>query len=197
MITLIDVIKHPEYQDSLLDFVFRIEDDVHHNKNNYKDFENRLKEYSSFTILLDDDQTLLAMSGLYRVDSWPKHVARGLDRTYYFNWPEVKSGFNMQRKYASQYMWPYQVKRAEELGYRGVFVSIQKNRRAFTDFVGNIKEFQPSILPGYYNTCHVHDEVINSAQTCWQNLAIYKIKPFTSLDMPNISEEEYKKRYKK
>ena len=194
MIKLIDVVENPDYKDSLLDFVYRIEDDVHHNKDNYKDFESRLEENSSFTILLDDE-TLLAMSGLYRTDSWPKHIARALDRTYYFNWPEVKSGFNIQRKYASQYMWPYQAKRAEELGYRGVFVSIQKNRRAFTDFVDNIKESKPEILPGYYNTCKINKD-INPAKTCWQNVALYKIKPFSSIDLPNISEAEYEKRYK-
>ena len=65
MVTVINVLEKQQYIDPLLKSIDMIKDQSHHNKNNYIDFEKRLPDYDAFHIVVDDNEKILAMSGLY------------------------------------------------------------------------------------------------------------------------------------
>ena len=191
---LIDVIKETKWQQPLLDAIETIKDDTHHNAGNYAEFKDRIQQYDCLTILVNNG-VIEAFSGLYNAGIYPSNTIRALDRTYYFDHAKHDSSFQPQYRYATQIMWPYQVKRAEELGYSSVFFSMQniKKRRAFETVVARCNP-KPTILPTLGNTCRLINGQVNQDALCWQNIAIYK---FTNEEflLPELKLEEYEHRY--
>ena len=193
-IKVIDVIVDVKWQQPLLDAIDTISLDSHHNSSNYTGFKDRIQHYDCLTIVVHNG-VILAFSGLYNGGIYPSNTIRALDRTYYFDHAKHDSSFQPQYRYATQIMWPYQVKRAEELGYSSVFFSMQniKKRRAFETVVARCNP-KPTILPTLGNTCRLINGQVNQDALCWQNIAIYK---FTNEEflLPELKLEEYEHRY--
>ena len=201
-LTVIDVIKKTKWQQPLIDAIDRIKYDPHHNSGNYKLFKDRLEHYDCLTILVQNG-VIHAFSGLYNNGIYPSDTIRALDRTYYFNHDKHDSSFQPEYRYATQIMWPYQVKRARSLGYESVFFSMQniKKRKAFEKIASRCKP-KPIILPDLGNTCRILDGKINQDPLCWQNIAVYKFRKykythFLEKELPTIKIEDYKKKYSK
>ena len=189
---IIDVIENTEWQEPLLEQVNQIQNTPHVNNNNYTNFKKRLEEYDCFTILVEGDN-ILAMSGLWSGGIYPFNIVRALDRMYIFNW---KKGFSWNRKYGSEYMWPYQVQRAKELGYDCVFFSIQtpKKRKIFTRIANDMNP-KPEVLSTLRNTCRImNNGEINQHYTCWQNVAIYKLNE-SEFPLPSMEINEFEEKY--
>ena len=179
---IIDVIENTEWQEPLLEQVNQIQNTPHINNNNYTNFKKRLKEYDCFTIVVEGNN-ILAMSGLWSGGIYPFNIVRALDRTYYFDW---KDGYDCNRKYGSEYMWPYQVQRAKELGYDCVFFSIQtpKKRKIFMR-VANYMNPKPEVLPTLINTTGHKKSPLS-----WQNVAIYKFRD-CEFPLPTMEIEKF------
>ena len=192
---LIDVIKETKWQQTLLDAIDTIKDDTHHNAGNYAAFKDRMQQYDCLTILVNNG-VIEAFSGLYNAGIYPSNTIRALDRTYYFNHAKHDSSFQPQYRYATQIMWPYQVKRAEELGYTSVFFSMQniKKRRAFETVVARCNP-KPTILSKLGNTCRLVNGSVNQDALCWQNIALYKFTD-DDFELPMMELDEYKQKYK-
>ena len=92
-------------------------------------------------------------------------------------------------------MWPYQVARAKELGYKAVFFSIQnpKKRRIFTRQAGRMNP-SPTVLPTLHNTCRLVNGQVNMEPLCWQNVAVYKIDETFDFTLPAMAIEDYKEK---
>ena len=99
----------------------------HHNAENYRDLEKRLELYDCFNLAVDTTSNeLLAISGLFNGGIYPAHIARVVDRTYYYNWKKnTASPWNPATRYNGKYFIPYQIKLASKLGYDYVFISVQ------------------------------------------------------------------------
>lgn len=166
----------------------------HHNKNNYNNFEDRLKLYDAFHIVVDNDN-ILAMSGLFNNGIYPSNTVRALDRTYYFYWYKGDSSFNPNIRYNTTYFWPEQVKVAKQLGYSSVFFSIQniKKRRAAADIASRTNP-KAELMPHLYNTCRLIHGNVNNDQPCWQNIVLHKFND-EEFDLPKMELEEYEQRY--
>ncbi len=196
MLEVIDILQDSKWKSIFLDKIKEIQHDSHHNKHNYTDLEQRLDQYDCFNIVVDNG-VLNAFSGLYSGGIYPPGTVRALDRTYYFNWKNVRSDIYPERQYATLYMWPYQVARAKELGYKAVFFSIQnpKKRRIFTRQAGR-KNPSPTVLPTLHNTCRLVNGQVNKEPLCWQNVAVYKIDKSFDFTLPAMAIEDYKEKYK-
>jgi len=194
MIQIIDILDKPYWQSILLEKVNKIKETTHHNASNYLNFHVRLPLYDSFVILVDDDN-ILAMSGLFNGNIYPQNISRALDRTYYFE-NKKSRGFNKEYYYASKYMLPYQVEIAKKLNKAAVFVSIQNlnKRKAFLRFCKNSHNLLTP-LENLYNTCRQINNTINNDVLCWQNVAIHKIDPNYNLILPQITQNDYRKKY--
>lgn len=196
MVTVINVLEKQQYIDPLLKSIDMIKDQSHHNKNNYIDFEKRLPEYDAFHIVVDDNEKILAMSGLYNNGIYPDNTVRALDRTYYFYWYEGDSSFNPRIRYNTSYFWPEQAKVAKQLGYSSVFFSVQniKKRKAANDIASRTNP-RGNLLPLLYNTCRHTANGVNNDKLCWQNIVLHEFNK-DIFDLPSIEIEEYEKRYK-
>ena len=189
---IVDVIKNTEWKEPLLEQINCIKDTPHINNDNYANFEQRLEQYDCFTIAVENND-ILAMSGIWNGNTFPSNIARALDRMYIFNW---KKGFSWNRRFASEYMWPYQVQRAKELGYDCVFFSIQtpKKRKIFTRIANDMNP-KPEVLSTLRNTCRImNNGEINQHYTCWQNVAIYKLNE-SEFPLPSMEINEFEEKY--
>ena len=95
-------------------------------------------------------------------------------------------------------MWPKQVERAKDLGYKCVFWSMQTlaSRRAVTRAVNYMSTYKPTLLPKLYNTCRIINEQVNQSEVCWQNIAIYNFTDDFEFPLPGIEIFDYEKKYK-
>ena len=100
MLDVIDILQDSKWKSIFLDKVKEIRYDTHHNKSNYDDIEQRLDKYECFNIVVDNG-VLNAFSGLYSGGIYPPGIVRALDRTYYFNWKNVRSDLYPNRQYAT------------------------------------------------------------------------------------------------
>jgi hypothetical protein len=195
-INVIDIIQEVKYQDMLLDAFKDIESDPHHNTQNYKNFFERLPSYDAFHIVLNDG-VLVACSGLYNNGIYPNSIVRALDRTYYFNWrssnPWERKSLNS--RYATEFMWPKQVELAENLGYKGIFFSMQTlaTRRAIKWTVDYMTKYKPMLLPKLYNTCRLVNNCVNQDKECWQNIAMYNFTTGFEFPLPSLEISNYEK----
>ena len=194
----VDVLKVQTYIDPLLKKIkSNMENVKHKNNSNYVDFEKRLFDYDAFHIVLDDDDNIYAMAGLYNGGIYPSNTVRALDRTYYFNWNKENSIIQKHNRYNTTYFWPAQYKVAKQKGYSSIFFSVQELRKRNAGaIVASRTVPEAKLLPDMYNTCRKYgkDNTVNQDLLCWQNIYLYEIKP-DSFDLPKISIEEYKQRY--
>lgn len=183
---LIDITNDTEWKTKLLEKIDCISKS-HYNNENYKTFDQRIDNYDCLTIVVENND-IKAMSGLYNNNIYPKHIARGIDRLYYFNWP--RSLDQKVTNYTSKYMWPYQVSKAKELGYEIIFISMQ-NPRKKKALENRFLAFnpRPHMLTDLYNTCPKQENL----PLCWQNIGIFKIKKDSKFNLPSMTREEYAK----
>lgn len=196
MIEIFDILEDDYWRKRVVDSIPDIVNSGHPNANNYIDLEKRLDLYDCFNLVVDTDKDeLLAISGLFNGGIYPKHIARVVDRTYYYNWStHDNSAFNRSTRYNANYCIPYQVQKATELGYDYVFVSIQnpKKRRALASVI-TYYPIEFKMLGRLYNTCKLlKDDKVNTDSLCWQNVAICKLNDKnTEFNLASISRNSY------
>lgn len=158
--------------------------DKHRNAVNYENFGARIKNYKGFYVVKEDD-TYLAMSGIYQGDHWDKDLARIGDRNYYFPIARSKTlGFkaaNGYTAYNSDYLVPTQKQWCLENGITNIFLSIQEiNRRPalqkMLKYQKSKGNFDFAMLKDMYYTCNekYNPDVYNPK--CWQSVISYKGK---------------------
>lgn len=177
----------------LLDKIATMQQIPHENNANYLNFEKRLVKYECFTIVVNDDDEIMAMCGLY---PFGNGLFRVMDRTLYFNWHRevalnsFKYRNTQNRNYASHHMLPYQIEYAKRIDASAVFVSVQtpKKRRAFAKIIsdGNYPGF--TLLENLYNTTP------SDGPTCWQSVALYKFKEY-AFHLPMTTIAAYNERF--
>tara|TARA_B100001057_G_scaffold499598_1_gene610905 strand:+ start:1989 stop:2600 length:612 start_codon:yes stop_codon:yes gene_type:complete len=195
---VVNVLEDRNYIDNLMESISTIKDQKHRNRNNYENFKDRLEEYDAFHVVVDDEDKILAMSGLYNGGIYPANTVRALDRTYYFSWNKGNSIYQTHNRYNTTYFWPEQYKIAEEKGYSNIFFSVQELRKRNAGaIVASRTVPEAKLLPHMYNTCRKYgeDNTLNTDMLCWQNVYLYQIKKDT-FDLPCMEIEEYEKRYK-
>ena len=181
---VVNVLEDRNYIDNLMESISTIKDQKHRNKNNYENFKDRLEEYDAFHIVVDDEDKILAMSGLYNGGIYPANTVRALDRTYYFSWNKENSVYQKHNRYNTTYFWPEQYKIAEEKGYSNIFFSVQELRKRNAGaIVASRTVPEAKLLPHMYNTCRKYgeDNKLNTDMLCWQNVYLYQIKKDLSL----------------
>ncbi len=195
----VDVLIEQNYVGPLLEKIdLNINRVKHRNNNNYVNFEKRLYDYDAFYIMVDNENDIIAMSGLYNGGIYPSNTVRALDRTYYFNWNKGNSIYQKHNRYNTTYFWPAQYKVAVQKGYSNIFFSVQDLRKRNAGaIIAKRTVPEAKLLPGMYNTCRKYgkDNTINEDMLCWQNIYLHQIKEDT-FELPKISLEEYKTRYK-
>ena len=195
----VDVLIEQNYVGPLLEKIdLNINRVKHRNNNNYVNFEKRLYDYDAFYIMVDNENDIIAMSGLYNGGIYPSNTVRALDRTYYFNWNKGNSIYQKHNRYNTTYFCPAQYKVAVQKGYSNIFFSVQDLRKRNSGaIIAKRTVPEAKLLPGMYNTCRKYgkDNTINEDMLCWQNIYLHQIKEDT-FELPKISLEEYKTRYK-
>lgn len=190
---LIDLIKN-ELKD--------IDSQKLHNVENYKKLLTQLDDlqdhYDGFHVITEYNK-LIGFAGLYS-KRWNK-VGRVLQCTYKIPSLRRNALHYSQDKY--QHLWsklviPHQLKLAQELKLRAVFVSLEYPRRfsslkKFTDLTNNYTNSKFIMQPDMYLTC---PESARLHWSCWQNITLCRFDSSYEFNFESITHEQWKKKFK-
>lgn len=177
----------------------------HRNAKNYFNLDKKIEEFDCFELLLDSEQNIIAFSGLYNNKCYPSNIARACTRTYYTNRYRNK-GLARNNKWVEKFLILYELKKAMDIGYEFVFISINDYalRRSIQHLnvrLNQTTEFEWKVHPQMCNTCRLYNDEnkyigINNNINCWQNVCYTNIKKTDSLfNLPVLHIEEYKKNF--
>lgn len=196
MYNLIDVKKDTSY----IHLISEIEKDAigssHRNRKNYIDLETVISKFLSYEILLDENDKLIAASGL---QVYPGNSGRVASRTYIMSDYRKQAGGRLQL--SEDIFVPYEVEVAKEHGLDAVFFTIEllRRRNAVSRFCKNLQRnnLNFTLYPQMINTCRKYIsngiECTNYEQPCWQNAGVLELTG--ELTLPTMSVAEYNDRY--
>lgn len=196
-----DLVWHKENLKNLCSWIEA--NDNHRNAKNYYNLDRIIDKFDSFEIIYDDNK-IVAFSGLWNNNTYPKNIVRACTRTYYH--PDYRnSGSSRTARWSEDWFIPYEVDKAIELGYDYAFISIEllMRRRSMKDLVDYINKDREWILHnGMCNTCRQHNDKgtyigVNKDPGCWQNVCYTPLKTTVqaSFNLPSITISDYKKDY--
>lgn len=147
-------------------------------KENYVNLDPR--SFACFTILVDQSKILCFSALQISPDRWGPNIARCSSRM----WITPERRFTGMMKFSSgprflnsYYCLPLQIKKAKELGIKCIFMSRERNPKAFSNWnnlVNNNCKTNFVTLPGRYNVCGQLNPVPISC------------KQFVSVDMESL-----------
>lgn len=154
-----------------------------------------LDDFYSFTLLLSDDDRLVAFSGLQKPGPWSPNVARISSRFRIAN--DFQTIGLMGRSYdrsifsGSKYLIPYQLGVAIDLNLSGVFCSRENltKRKHLQSMADRFNEFETrtryEVYPKAVNVCRrLGDGKLNIQNACWQNAIVAKLQDDFELGLP-------------
>lgn len=152
---------------------------------NFQYFQNRINGYSHFFMVKLDGE-IVAISGIWRCEKWPKNYYRVGDRSFYF--PSIRQK-NISNPYTkphktinSQVLIPMQTKIVLDKG-GFPFYTMNKHLNALKRSVkihNEISEHKYKVLDGLYWTCP--EEIDYNHVSCWQNVAV--LKKYNKCELP-------------
>jgi hypothetical protein len=161
---------HLDKWQKTLEYIEKSHDQLKHNYLNL-DFESFL----SFQAVVEDDE-IICFSGLQsNNEKWGPLILRCSSRMWVhpdYRQPGLKKFTQGNKFLNSYYLIPNQLKLAKDLGYRCVFMSREKNPRAFkewTDLVNRNAESNFVVLPNRYNVC---GQQHNITESCKQSISL-------------------------
>ena len=176
----------------LLQYLFhKASMDTHKNSDNYKNINERLKNYIDFHVVLHDNRPI-CFAGMYKNPKWPQNIVRVLDRAYFFDVIRGKTLYKRPNKLntsISKIMLPVQTKKSISLSLIP-FYSIQDYRRKKSinlsvNFYNENNVPKYKVLSGLYCTTNNQYEMNRND---WQTVAT--LEPHqNNFNLPYISDE--------
>ena len=176
----------------LLQYLFyKASMDTHKNSDNYKNINERLKNYIDFHVVLHDNRPI-CFGGMYKNPKWPQNIVRVLDRAYFFDVIRGKTLYKRPNKLntsISKIMLPVQTKKSISLSLIP-FYSIQDYRRKKSinlsvNFYNENNVPKYKVLSGLYCTTNNQYEMNRND---WQTVATLEHHQ-NNFNLPRISDE--------
>lgn len=179
----------------------------------------KIDEFEAFTVLMDDEN-FVAFSGCYTEPWFPPGSIRTGSRLWLsLNYRQVQTIHfykNSTWNPGSQHILPIQQEIVKKLGYKYSFWTREypHRRKMFlkiNEYCNRYSRFHHTALNNVYNVCPPvgKKKTVNADMPCWQNLSITNLTeaqwwpPLEAhynldfeFDLPNITLEEYKKKYR-
>jgi len=157
---------HLDKWQRVLDYIEKSHDEL---KDNYLNLD--LDSFLSFQAVVKDDE-IICFSGLQASEEkWSPLILRCSSRMWVhpdYRQPGLKKFTQGNKFLNSYYLIPKQLKLAKDLGYRCVFMSREKNSRAFAEWTNLVNRNTGSnflVLPNRYNVCgHQHTDTESCKQ---------------------------------
>jgi hypothetical protein len=161
-------------------------------KDNYVNLDP--KNFLSFTVLIEHQEIICFSALQSAIDRWGLDIARCSTRM----WVHPNYRFSGMTKFTqgkkflnSFYLIPQQLRTANELGYKCVFMSREENPKAFNEWTNLVNRnssgnFQN--LTNRYNVCGSLDPI---PESCKQYISINLSNPY-ALDIWNLNMEKFK-----
>ena len=155
---------------------------------NFHNFDRRLSNYLNYHIV-EYENEVIAMAGMFQSKFWPSNFVRVLDRCYYFK--KVRS--NTLNSYqtggiATTHLLPLHIKIALEKNLIPFFsIACIKRRAAMKKMIKrwNINhKHKLVLLPKMYFTCNQNVDENPNDIFCWQNVAILDVDGYKNFNLP-------------
>ena len=155
---------------------------------NFHDFGRRIPDYLNYHVV-EQDNKVIAMAGMFQSKQWPSNFVRVLDRCYYFK----NSRSNTVNSYqtggiATTHLLPLHIDIAIEKNLIPFFsISGIKRRVAMKKMIERwniVQDKKLLLLPDMYFTCN-HNIEDNTNDKCWQNVAILEIDGYKDFNLPS------------
>ena len=155
---------------------------------NFHDFEKRISDYINYHVV-ELDNEVIAMAGMFQSKFWPSDYVRVLDRCYYFKKARSStlSFYNEKelKATASNYLLPIHLEIAISKHLIPFFSIAGIKRRPAMKRMIDIRNKKNSlklkVLDKMYFTCN-HKVSDNTNEMCWQNIALPE--EYDSFDLP-------------
>lgn len=144
-------------------------------KDNYLPLKYKYKEYDAFSLVIDDEDDIVAFAGL-QSDRFPEGHARVLTRLYYaekVRWKVHHRDIGI----APRCLLPHHVAIAREKGFKKIFMSREEklgDMRYISKIVDKVNKTFPEeswrVLDGVYNTSPFLPKV-------WQHIILCDLEP--------------------